>query len=513
MGHIIRDSFAGYLNTNDMFGIWSSVISARFSFSAVTRFSVGQSLLTSNSSQSTWVKGVSPRNQATQFAGFSHFPNGITTGTTQGLVVTWWDGATAQCTVVFEQGGNITFFRGDESGTLISTFTTGQPGAIWTQYQIKVVIHPSAGEIHIRKNGNTSDDYSATGLNTRATANSYANQMSIGKGSGAGASAFNIMDLWFWDADTGSAGPFDWLGDFKATQQVPNGDTAQKQFSMNPSTMPNLTVGAVGNAFTVNANTQQSMGNSAGTGSILNALRDVKVTSVDVTFAAGLTANVKVGIYDTTGAGGGPGALLATSNAVVNPVINVNNFVFPSPPTVLTGQAVWFIILSDTNISLSGGGTLNNTYRQSQTYASGFTNPATMVTTGGQARTAGLIIYTSPAGNYANVMELIEDGSTTVVQDANVGHYDLYTITPLSVTPTAILGVSFRMMAAKSDAGARTGAITTLSSATATDSSGVLLSSTFSSQLNMVLDLDPATGLAWTPTAVNNVQFGPKVVS
>jgi len=67
-------------------------------------------------------------------------------------------------------------------------------------------------------------------------------------------------------------------------------------------------------------------------------------------------------------------------------------------------------------------------------------------------------------------------------------------------------------MSARPAAGVRSGALTMKSRATSQDSTTVVLSTT-NSNLVMVQDTDPNTGLPWTPAAINALDAGPKVAA
>jgi hypothetical protein len=98
------------------------------------------------------------------------------------------------------------------------------------------------------------------------------------------------------------------------------------------------------------------------------------------------------------------------------------------------------------------------------------------------------------------------------VFDSVVGHEDLYTLPALSAPTTAIYAVAVKANVAKSDAGTKTVSVRAKSGAT--DSAGTVASfapATTFGWLDTLFETDPATGVAWTFTAVNAVQIGVRV--
>jgi hypothetical protein len=510
MSHIVRDSFAPYLTLADANGLWTSANAANIAMSSTTRFGVGQSMVvTAATGSGVALTIIAPRNQATQFVGFAFLDSGSIAGTAFLYEFVWSDGSTVQVTAALRSDGAILFYRGTTSGTLLATYSGAFTSAIWAAFTIEVIIDPTVGEIHVRKDGNSSDDFSATGLNTRASANSYANAMQITwVGNTSSRNSVFLQDVWFWDGD-GSGTPNTWQGDFRATQQIPITDTAQIQFTPNAASLAlgTATTGTTG-TITANVITYNQMPPVPVGGVIATAL--------SLQLNANLTGHMILGIYDSDGASGAPGTLIAQSSPLTNPTTGANVFTLMTSPTLLNGHTYYWAILDDANATLRYSTTLANTfsqYTEAQSYGSGFPATATSLTGPSTGRTASIAGTMASITNSGCVQELIEDGTNTYVADANVGDYDLYEIMPMAASPSSILGVSFRLLGNKTDAGARSGAIAGLSGATAFASAAINLSSTLNSQVNLVQDTDPDTGVAWTPTGVNNVQFGPKVAA
>jgi hypothetical protein len=138
------------------------------------------------------------------------------------------DGATTQCSVCFERPGNIVLHSGGITGSVLATYSNAWQPTVWGHFQIRVVIHNTAGSIAVRRNGDAGDTWTATGLNTRGgTANNQANAVRLRSDNA-------VTSAWFDDflCFSGSgAAPNDWVGDIRAVQLLPSGDTAQRDFS------------------------------------------------------------------------------------------------------------------------------------------------------------------------------------------------------------------------------------------------------------------------------------------
>jgi len=267
-------------------------------------------------------------------------------GSTLGLYIQLSDGSTNQCCIVFRSDGAILLTSATPGGTVLATYT----GAVtlqnqWFAFECEVVINNTTGSFKVRTNNATSDSFSATGLNTRPGANSYANKITLGMQ----ASVSNqLIDDFLWRSDPSSV---PWVGDIRCYTRMPTSDVAA-QFSR------------------------------------------------------------------------------------------------------------------------LGGTT-----------------------------------------NFSQVSEARQDGATTYVFDNVVGHNDLYGIASIPVTPAAVVAVTTRGFAQKSDAGSRTGAMQLQSGATNVQSAnGSTLQTAFAWMWRTDV-IDPATGAAWTPTAVNNLQVGPVLLT
>jgi hypothetical protein len=228
MAWIVADSFDYYGTTADMArSVWDSATVPNLGTTA-TRFGVGQYLVTI--SIMSLLKTVGS-NESTLWLALAYYRPGALSGTAAEMSWQLRDGATAQCTVVFESSGNIVLKSGIQTGTVLATYTGAFAQDVWTHFQIRVVISNTAGSLTVRKNGQTSDTYaSATNLNTRGgTTNNYANVVVL-NGHVAGQRADDVLMY-----SASGAAPNDWVGDVRAVCLMPTADTAQKQFAVFPS--------------------------------------------------------------------------------------------------------------------------------------------------------------------------------------------------------------------------------------------------------------------------------------
>src|SRR4029077_14699582 len=94
--------------------------------------------------------------------------SGALTGTTAGTYLELFDGATAQCSVVFRSDGTILLTSGGPAGATLATYTGAFPVFnTWYAFEFEIVINNTTGSFAVRKNGNNVNDFTATSLNTR----------------------------------------------------------------------------------------------------------------------------------------------------------------------------------------------------------------------------------------------------------------------------------------------------------------------------------------------------------
>ena len=222
MAFIMGDSFdlstgAGLLTS----GIWSSGTSP--AVSTTTRFNFGQSFYTNNGN--SIIRDGLPPSSNTVFFAFAY----LMTGGNYSSYIAGRDASNYQFTIMFNYDGSIVVKTGDISGTTVATFAGAYTPTVWTHFQIEVVVHNTAGEVHIRKNGNTVDDFAATGINTRGgTSNNYVTGVRIS--SQTAQSPISYFDDFLMFDNSGST-LNTWCGDVRCYVLYPNGAGGSTQFT------------------------------------------------------------------------------------------------------------------------------------------------------------------------------------------------------------------------------------------------------------------------------------------
>jgi hypothetical protein len=420
------------------------------------------------------------------------------TGSSLGFNIQLMDGATAQCTIVFRSDGAILLTSGTSAGTTLATYTGAFPVInTWYAFECEVVINNSTGSFKVRKNGNTSDDFSATSLNTRGgTANNYANRITLNMNTNIGASCDDL----FWRSDASSVA---WLGDIRCYTRMPASDSSV-QFSRTGNS--NQALGSFNTSTSLNAG--QSAYNS------FTARYTGTIPTATITLALAYTGNMKCSLYSS--AGTLPASPLASATTLTNLPAGVNTFTFSSPPSVIAGTTYWIAFCVDTNTGA-------NVLQFSSTnafYTSGFitgtyaafppTNPSFTPNNGSSYVCS---VNYVPTLNAEMVDEAQQNTTTDYVYDTVAGHADFYTLAATTGTPSTVYAVTTRGYMLKSDAGNRTAAVQLKSGSTTVTSTATALT-TSNWQWLWRMDLtDPATSAAWTATAVNNATVGPTVVT
>src|SRR4051812_19297169 len=192
MAYIFGDSFDLYSTPNDMLqNYWDSGSASVMSLTT-GRFSPGQALGTGTTGAATFCyKNSNVNGDTVHHLVCSFYQNLGTTSSSNGLFLQLLDGTNAQCTIMFRADGAIVLTSGTYTGLVLATYAGAFNGQTWTAFEFEVVINNVNGSFSVRKNGNTSNDYSLSNLNTRGgSANNYANRLLIGMGS----SSFGIFN-------------------------------------------------------------------------------------------------------------------------------------------------------------------------------------------------------------------------------------------------------------------------------------------------------------------------------
>jgi hypothetical protein len=204
----------------------------------ITRFDVGRAVSIGNGG---YLYRVLSGNRTVMFFNFGNYYNSSIVPPGQGTIqyyINLLDVSTAQCSITFFNDGSIKLMSAiNGGGSVLATYTNAFSGFQWNHFQIKVTINNTTGSIHIRKDGATSDSFSATGLNTRnGTANNYINQFDIVNRNALQVVPTVLDDFYCFTGDDATA-PADFQGDVRAFQVMPNGNSTPLQFT--PSTGTN----------------------------------------------------------------------------------------------------------------------------------------------------------------------------------------------------------------------------------------------------------------------------------
>jgi hypothetical protein len=502
MTYIFGDSFDLYKVEADAVGTgyWDSGSGALFALQAAGRFTGSQAISFQSATSDALIKN-SGANDGVHHLVVAVKQTVVISGTSLGASLVLSDGATAQCSLVFRSDGAMLLTSGGPSGTILATYS----GAItlqnqWFAFEAEVIVSNTVGGMRVRKNNNTSNDFdsfiSVGNLNTRTTANNYANRLTVKSGS---TSPGQQLDDLLWRSDASSV-PF--VGDVRCYTRMPASD-ASVVFSRSPTSVLNQGISNDSVTGALSANNIRA-------GRVVSTTTGT-VTSLTSTFNAGITGHAKMAVYDNTGSGNGAGALLFSSAELTNPGAGVNTFTVSGSPTVTRGTTYWVALWSDVSITGTGSSGSSNTCGFAQTYTTSFPGSITGSTAGSTAGIGSNGINTT-SFNVGCVNEAQQDGVTSYVYSSNVGDTDLYNIASIGVTPASTIAVTTRAFVQKSDAGSRSGKVVLKSGSTTVDTGSAPLSTTWA-QMWRTDTVDPATGTAWTAVGVNAAQIGVTVAS
>jgi len=478
----VADMTAGYWDSGTLNALLQAVGSGRFPGSKAIINGTGGGL--------SLVK-LSNVNDAVHHIVCAYQQTAALSGTSVGFNFQLQDGATTQCSIVFRSDGAILLTSGGPTGTTLATYAgavTAQ--STWYGFEFEVVISNTAGSFTVRKNGNTSNDFTLGSLNTRTTANNYANRLAI---SGQTVVTSQFLDDVLWRSDASSVA---WMGDVRCYVRLPV-STASAQFTASPSPSP-ITLGTTTTASDPTGTSRYTLFTPTVNGSV-----GTIIVNVNTAF----TGNMKCSIFADSA--NSPGTVLGSATSIVNPAAGNNTFTFGAPVAVTKGAPYWFGVSHDVTAVLST--TSPTTARTSTTVAYASFPTASPTTASVQAQVTSTVNVT-PSSNADYVSEAQQDGATTYVFDSNPGDVDFYGIAPIASTPVSVIATTVRGFLAKSDAGARTAAVQLKSGATTVASPTLSLSTTFGWAWRTDT-VDPNTGAAWAPAAVNNAQVGPKVIA
>lgn len=509
MAFIHADSFDFYNSSTitlllaDAGTHWDSVLSTAVTAvvaTANTRFLAGTGIAVGAAAAAAGLVKASATNDQTHHVAFAYRNNGVVTAG-NALTFTFFDGATAQCSVVFDPSGPVILKAGLGTGTVLATWSTTFTVGTWYHVEFEVTIDSSAGAFRVRVNGNTANDFQQTAVNTRVSANSYANKLQIGV-TAAVTSNVQQMDDLLWFSTTGAA-PNTWVGDVRAQQLMSSADV-----------VANLDASPVVPFYTFSAQSTGAVNpaNNLWTSNAVVATYGGMLASITLSWLVAYTGKYRLAIYDNTGPSSGPGTLLAQTAEQTNAAIGSVPINLTAPLTLAAGRSYFVALLNDTATPAAAIARSTATAIQlttANTYVSGF--PATIITTGTSA--AGIYVQLNAAPfNAGYTANLTEDGDTSFVYGNTAGVGDLYDITDLSVVPVSIVAVQTRMCMRKNDTSLRQARIQVKSGGTTSNGPTVTLGTTYG-YYSKVDTVDPDTGSGWTAAGVSALQIGPYVVT
>lgn len=391
--------------------------------------------------------------------------------------------------------GVITALRG--ATTLGASAPGAMPIAGWQYVEVGAVISTTAGSVTVRVNGSVV--LAVTGVNTQnSTASNIVQNVSWGY-SAFGQSG-SVAHVYFCD-DTGPAPWNNFLGDVRVQTIRPISNDAV-QFT------PALATAATGTASTTTSNTAAA--NTVYYQKIFVGAAGGTLTQADMVLTTAYTGNAHVALYGFNTAGTLPsGAPLAISAAVANPAAGTVTFTFSGGPHLSGGTTYWLALQTDTasNWRQNTANPGSSECSQTQAYTSGFpTTPAP----GG----LGTILF------YMDVMFLPTNFDVAALSppvpatyynaDGNVGDQDTFNCAPMSASLTSVLGVHVKVIAAKSDSGARSVETVLKSGGTTVTGASTVLSISPLMQ-RLMCQTDPNTSAQWSQAAVDAANPGYKV--
>jgi hypothetical protein len=498
MSFFFGDSFDLYAQMSDATaGHWDGAsLNPNSTSLAVGRFSNSRAWFIS-SSLTTLIK-TSNQNDAVHHFIVAFMSTSIT-ATNLGFYIELFDGATAQCSVVFRSDGAILLTSGGPTGTMLATYTGAfTANNVWYAFEIEVVVNSTTGSITIRKNGNPNNDFFLGSLNTRNSANNYANKIQLGE-----ASNMNTMyvDDFLWRSDAASV---PWVGDIRCYTRRPTSDVSV-QFSRTSSASNAVMWTGVG--------VQQNFGANFATYMKFVAPYSGLLSAVTFPSSTGGTGHLKAAIFSDVS--NTIGTLLATSAELTNPATGNITLTFSSPAYVIGGQSYWVGYNCDnTNIQLN---VRNNPaecpaiiYISTSSYSSWpVSNPGGAIAGG---NIPGVTLSFTPQSNADAVSELYTDNLSSYVYSSTNGQFDLYAIWATGVTPVSTVGVVTRGYFQKSDSGSRNATVRLKSGGTTVQGVDTALNTVWGWIARTDL-VDPATSAPWAATAVNGVNIGPVVTA
>lgn len=448
-----------------------------------------------------------PFQALTRIAGSFRFRNDTTVGTTNGLMATVYNGATAAFSIVFRPStGAIELRTGLTNGTLLNS---GGAVALSTIHVLSfdVTIGAAAayafyldGVLLFSGTGNTGNGQSAVNLFGFVTNNSNPQ--------------YTIDDLVIFDPTHAAYNSSVLTQNVVVETQFPTSDS-QTQFTNDSNVVWPAGIASNG----VFNSVATSFNNAPGA----NQLFLLKVTPVvnctissvaAVPNASNGAAKHRAVIYSDSG--GSPATLLSSGTEVVGTVSGTTlTGALTTPQALVAGTSYWIGFIADTSVALRQVDSSTNLgQKKANTYTAGAPASGSGMTVAqptwsmwgncfGATVNFGTVGMNPPLGT---------SGAQT--RSGTVGAEDLFNFPATVTNPATIYGVAVKGLVAKTDTGSRTVSFNTKS--VAADSTGSAPSqalATSSQWQRSSFDLDPATSAAWTTSGINNAKSGVSIAS
>ncbi|MGE4043600.1 MAG: hypothetical protein AB7F35_02010 [Acetobacteraceae bacterium] len=424
---------------------------------------------------------------------------------TYGLVITLFKGVSAQCTIVVNTAGTISLKTGSHAGTVLDTSsaTVVESQNFYLEWDITI---GAAAAYTVYLNGIAI--LSGTG-NTRGDGvNASADGLGIGHLntiSGTVSTHSSVDDLYLFDS-TGSVNNAVLLNDPVVETLFPIADSATG-FTMGSGVIGHQYPG--GPAMTVSS--------PSGNRLVLRKVTPPVSCTLDrlvvLPGATAASAKFKAVLYNDS-AGVPSGAAVATGTEVVGTTSGIYLALpFAAGQALTGGTQYWIGYITDTSVNMYASDGLLQGYSAANTYAAGAPSSPSM--TSGQASwlVCGIVSGVSGA-NYAQVGGVVDINDGSYNAAATVGQEDLFHMGTLSAGAATIYAAVVRATGRKTDGGSRTVDLEISASGTiGTGSASGLSPMTSYGGLTSVFETDPATGSAWTVSAVNAVLAGVKIAS
>ena len=479
------------------------------------------------------------------------------------------DNGTVQVSLGWGGDGKFRVLRGEWNGTVLATgpgVGPAPPTNTWIYVEWKTTIHPSAGTTEVVVNGQSV--FAATGLNTRATANSTANQVAIGRGDNSSI-AVDYDDLYVCDG----AGPAnnDFLGDLRVQTLRPTAAGASSGLVLpGGTTYTDYRSAVLADAPVHFWELQEASGLSAadtGAGTASTATFQGVTPRVAGPYAGGYGADVQSGAaiiapyvadMNLTGDMTAECWIYVPANAGSNwPVVNrgaSSAWTFGLGMDTTNQNPRWW--QAGNGFSLSGAligfgrwvhlagvrvGTAVTLYvdgvAAGTASVAGYTaaSSAHPIVIGQQSNGAagqgsmwpGRVAYVALYGTaltaarvqahvahapWRALADFSQDGDASYAQGANVGDKSTYAVDDTLAATTAVKGVQLVALVRKDEVGSRSAAPVVRSGGTDYTGTATALGTGYAA-LVQVYETDPATGVAWTKAGADGAEFGAGVTA